>query len=1425
MEQAKLSEHVSIVEVRELSRSYPNWPSLHQLVQEPGLLWERTVAAVDEQITVTLGSGDHELQLDPAFRKEIADMALRYCIPESQLSTALCPSPNIDLGEEKLSFEQLQLARASRFKAVLKSVMAPDQRPNFSSLRLGLIESCRQLSNTAAASLLRRLPPSVIALSSFDQLLFARRLLASRTFFWQNQNAIATRGALEDHAIYAQVSSSASGDQARTRACNPFPFLRDLLDVITVKLHKDIRILASQETLGAELVNSFPTLRNGLQLRAIGPKLASALVNDLVRRFGPELTGKHAETAKQWLVRSSGGTLKNLLHVFLKSEAWLANATFIYPAHAQVVDCCESLGEGYAALNAFALRAVHQCLEADIIPAVWRADVGPNFARAVQRSLAQGSADRTVAGRIRQILLLWAQVRCSSEGGGEECCGSAQALQIALGVLNGDRTAVTELLCSPLQPDRCLLLRCALDECDAIAELQISTMAAAVTGLGISEGSSFLASSAVRRGGGLQTLQHIYAFLLAELAEEVRDEVVALRVETAIAAAAIREAWRRQTLSPLTAVALATELRPRCGLAWEAMCLAVGALVLPADEFLDTVLAAARGSSVADVGAVRKHVNFFFDPDRAGRAAEPLRHLFLRSLVLRLDETGLHILAAGLRRTVGDWAAPFLVEFAECPMAGLCALPGFDSLLGFGELATAWPDVLQHVVAGASAGGAAPAWRGAVVAAVRDNALDFCRLSAAVWCFLLRLRAPASVLAVDAFCSESGLAAMYLPCSPDGPIEMMRRLLHQIGVTSVNRCLHCGYIYGIGNCGQPMEARPCPECGQTIGGNNHRFAGGNQGIPDGEDAVRGIADNWFFRGAAHAERELRPLEYRILSVLMLLPLAVFSPRAAVRRAQLRQHWDALRAVAGLGSDTEQQHFLLGLLARAMMQPGPSALTGLTLGHNPLQSTAERRVAEQAFAAALLQLLAGAAPSTLAAEVQTRIGAAEANKPLAALRDARIASMEPEEAARRFAPAILRPEPTAPLGSVDEAAKHILTLRAAVAAEPQRFPVLVRCLFNPDSTDANPALAAAIELVAIRRLIYLPVLARGFQLLHRIATQHAETGELELHGDEGGAGAALRVLEANGGADGESAREFRDAWDVCRFGQQVECQAVPDLGDLGVLGLSDMVVSASRGVEGLSRAETLLGGLVAAHNGGVRALLANEEFGGGRGGEPLGEGGLGAVALWCATEEGRLKGLLVPWEGARNWAESVLIPALLVGSCCRTEDAERLTRAWIMQQLAAPAMQLTLEGWPILPERRSSMVRVTAVGQAAAIPADVRATLDAWVLQHGLLRDRIVVSLELVQRVAALVQRDGRAASPEAQLSDLLRSLLHELSLTGAVLLASSAVPSPLKEMLQIRAGAPQLRARHLNALQVMSRRSLFTVEPERGIQQNERVLG
>ena len=142
------------------------------------------------------------------------------------------------------------------------------------------------------------------------------------------------------------------------------------------------------------------------------------------------------------------------------------------------------------------------------------------------------------------------------------------------------------------------------------------------------------------------------------------------------------------------------------------------------------------------------------------------------------------------------------------------------------------------------------------------------------------------------------------------------------------------------------------------------------------DAVRGISVDWFIEGQGYCERDLKPMEYRILCVLLLIPLAVLGPQSRTRREQLYRHWCAFKLASGTCSDTDAQHLLLGILIRAQQN---SAIEGLAMARCDFRDLAARSSAEGSFRNALRTALSPnerVKPGDVIAEVQARIKALE-----------------------------------------------------------------------------------------------------------------------------------------------------------------------------------------------------------------------------------------------------------------------------------------------------------------------------------------------------------------------------------------------------------------------------------------------------------------
>ena len=95
----------------------------------------------------------------------------------------------------------------------------------------------------------------------------------------------------------------------------------------------------------------------------------------------------------------------------------------------------------------------------------------------------------------------------------------------------------------------------------------------------------------------------------------------------------------------------------------------------------------------------RQELRDFFADDHPG--ATPCRNLFMRCLVLKVDEQGLSALSDQLPPLVGDWVAPYLRRQIDSGMRALLAVPHFQERMD--ERAShQWPEALASALGGGS---------------------------------------------------------------------------------------------------------------------------------------------------------------------------------------------------------------------------------------------------------------------------------------------------------------------------------------------------------------------------------------------------------------------------------------------------------------------------------------------------------------------------------------------------------------------------------------------------------------------------------------------------------------------------------------------------------------------------------------------------
>ncbi|CAM9427127.1 unnamed protein product, partial [Discosporangium mesarthrocarpum] len=85
----------------------------------------------------------------------------------------------------------------------------------------------------------------------------------------------------------------------------------------------------------------------------------------------------------------------------------------------------------------------------------------------------------------------------------------------------------------------------------------------------------------------------------------------------------------------------------------------------------------------------------------------------------------------------------------------------------------------------------------------------------------------------------------------------------------------CGYVYVVGNCGQPMEQRVCARkgCGRMIGGREHRPAPNNStlaSIPEARGYILDTNEGTVKEASAHATRGLSAKDVAATRLIMHL---------------------------------------------------------------------------------------------------------------------------------------------------------------------------------------------------------------------------------------------------------------------------------------------------------------------------------------------------------------------------------------------------------------------------------------------------------------------------------------------------------------------------------------------------------------------------
>ena len=976
----RMSALISYREIREMSRSYPDWPRLSEIATNPRLAWERSISLVVEEVDFFQHLTSER---ENSNEKELVALALKYFVPERICkSQLLCPDVRSDFGDV-VQDSELQDTRVHRFAELLTKVL--DEGGVTSSLRLSFIQECRKIATRVAAMMVQRLPSAAFRSPNSNWQTFMTGILAPRTFSWQNS------------FCSAELLPLRAPDRK-----DDFPFLSDILQVLRGK----------QQTRGSPVWNSFdsaeiqqtlqeafPTLKM-LDYGWLCPTLSKSLVSNLQVRCGD--VGEQAtagEYASQMLLAISHGSFHAMLSNFIVYENWILVLTHMKwsssGAAARPVDkpsflahVCDEVLES--------LRRADSHLED---PCINDAKTFRRYAKRVEDAIARsqilGQTLPAAVLQIQQVIKIWRLLDTFHKTSKSKIL---PYLEVANGVLaDGEKAghlfSVPRGLRGtnwPSSRDMIMTLS-VLDDCDTLEQLSDRTIAITVMNLGQKgRGFALLASCACRRGSGSAAAAFIFRYLEIVFQEKGESVMPADSEETVLAAEALKQISSRETdfveeVLMFLHTGAPNHERKENG-AWSAMRLAAASFIIPYIVFQRFNLIVERRSRTQRQKKLGTAILDLLQSEHHGGLA--IRNFLVRCLVSRFDERGLASCDVSVK-VVGDWIQPFLSETMDGEMEGLLAVPGFDESLT-GAIDEEWANALRSALQ------LDDTWDqedDILKTVLRGNCdLAFCRLPCAIWCVLLSsLANKECFLATREYRTEVNLGARCFPAAPEGGLELLRRLGAQgMDIRSINRC-NCGELYAIGNCGQPDQVGRCPGCGNAIGGTGHQYVNGPQfvaAVPhagnvqvgryvdSGEsDVVRGIDVNWFQAGQGYRERNLGPLEYRILCLLLLMPLAVFSPQRERRCAQLRQHWEAFKLVSGMASDTDAQHLLLGILVCAAQEP--QLLQGLAMAGSDFGSVGARTNTEAVFCTALGNVFnVIGQPEKIVHDVQARIAGAD-----------------------------------------------------------------------------------------------------------------------------------------------------------------------------------------------------------------------------------------------------------------------------------------------------------------------------------------------------------------------------------------------------------------------------------------------------------------
>ena len=368
--------------------------------------------------------------------------------------------------------------------------------------------------------------------------------------------------------------------------------------------------------------------------------------------------------------------------------------------------------------------------------------------------------------------------------------------------------------------------------------------------------------------------------------------------------------------------------------------------------------------------------------------------------------------------------------------------------------------------------------------------------------------------------------------------------------------------------------------------------------------------------------------------------------------------------------------------------------------------------------------------------------------------------EPEEAAKQFAPRVLKVVPTQTDRNLEEELQAVCD---EVHRNPKEFPILVWTMFDADSKPLPEEERINFDLSSSSKLKHLPHLADGLHELYRAVERVAAP----VNGDQIVSGFLDRM---------QASKDFEAAWEACRDVGNYECQGNVDLGEVRNLTVKNLLVM--RNGQDVSFAGLLLRKLVDVHNRQLKDLLGTDP----------------EKTPIHTMDPQEIRKHLLPWADARMRLLKIFPELLPAGepSAKAARAAELFLREWLKTEFVGFGFSLPNHVWnvkdkmPSFQQVPDGMVLISSENQAAALPPECRKEIDDFFQDNGPLPDRVHLALEFLKKVSLWVECTEQVA--------------ETLSLK-AVMSSFCSRPPQKPSLLDVFERNHRLSIKHVNVLQ------------------------